>query len=96
MASPCPQTMESSEEASFRIKVLHFGHAFSHKIPYWPAISVDLRVMKYTFTNTLNDDVVYHGLIKDDSSLLDLARPFELFIIDEPDHCFVKTEVKLL
>ena len=73
-----------SEDPLLTINVLHFGHAFTHKIPSWPIFSVDLRLMKFS----LDDGRVYHGLIRDDSSLINFARPFQLKIVDLPTLVF--------
>lgn len=37
--------------------------------------------------------MLYDGFIRDDSALFDLPKPFELTIMDIPDHSFVKSEV---
>lgn len=81
----------------FTIKVLQLGKAFTHTPPSWPIFSLDLRLMKFTLglddQPSRDQPMLYDGFIRDDSALFDLPKPFELTIMDIPDHSFVKSEV---
>ena len=81
--------VQDTERNRFRVKAL--GNAFTHTLLEWPEFSVDLRLIEFCI---LGEEQSYHGLIRDDPSLLGLPRPFYLTVLNSLDCCFVKHEVR--
>lgn len=78
------------EDETYILEVLKVGKAFTHRIPGWPVLSVDLRLFEFKYGRG-----VYHGFIKDDVRVSTTPRPFLFSLSNTLDNCFVMENVSL-